>query len=75
MSKLIAVDPLLHMALNQCGPEILGGQSSIKLTTQFIPSTKLKMNDVQEQVIFATSLEHEFYKALTSTKQDTRFVL
>jgi hypothetical protein len=75
MSKLKAVDLLLHMALKQCGNEIVGGQSSIKLTSRFIPSNKLKMDEVQEQVIFATSLEHEFYKALTSTKQDTRFVL
>jgi hypothetical protein len=41
MLKLKAIDPLLHMALDQCGHEIMGGQSSIKITTSFIPSSKL----------------------------------
>ncbi|XP_071680121.1 uncharacterized protein [Lolium perenne] len=72
-SKLKAIDPLLHMVLDQCGQEILGGQSSIKLKTPFIPSSKLKMQHVQppQQVIFATALEHEFYCKLTSTKTES----
>jgi hypothetical protein len=62
------------MVLDQCGQEILGGQSSIKLKTPFIPSSKLKMQHVQppQQVIFATALEHEFYCKLTSTKTESR---
>ncbi|XP_047063425.1 uncharacterized protein LOC124671027 [Lolium rigidum] len=71
-SKLKAIDPLLHMVLDQCGQEILGGQSSIKLKTPFIPSSSMKMQHVQtpQQVIFATAYEHEFYTKLTSSKCD-----
>jgi hypothetical protein len=75
-SKLKAIDPLLHMVLDQCGQEILGGQSSIKLKTPFIPSSSMKMQHVQtpQQVIFATAYEHEFYTKLTSSKCENRYV-
>ncbi|KAM0871951.1 hypothetical protein ACQ4PT_039046 [Festuca glaucescens] len=72
-SKLKAIDPLLHMVLDQCGQEILGGQSSIKVKTPFIPSSKMNMQHVlpPQQVIFATGNEHEFYTKLTSSKTES----
>jgi hypothetical protein len=75
-SKLKAIGPLLHMVLDQCGQEILGGQSSIKLKTSFIPSSKMNMQHVlpPQQVIFATAYEHEFYKKLTSSKTESRYL-
>jgi hypothetical protein len=75
-SKLKAIDPLLHMVLDQCGQEILGGQSSIKLKTPFIPRSKMKMQHIQppQQVIFATAYEYEFYTKLTSSKPESRYL-
>jgi hypothetical protein len=73
--KISAIDPLLHMVLDQCGQEILGGQSSIKLKTPFIPRSKMKMQHIQppQQVIFATAYEYEFYTKLTSSKPESRY--
>jgi hypothetical protein len=75
-SKLKAIGPLLHMVLDQCGQEILGGQSSIKLKTPFIPRSKMKMQHIQppQQVIFATAYEYEFYTKLTSSKPESRYL-
>ena len=75
LSKFKAIDPLLHMALEQFGKEILEGETSVKLYPKFTPSHKLTINEVKpvEQLIYATAIEHEFYQALTSMNHDIRY--
>lgn len=75
-TKLQAVDPLLHMALDQCGADFLDSDNitmnSQKLTNEFIPSSSLPLDEDQntQQVIFANAFENDFYNRLINNKQE-----
>jgi hypothetical protein len=73
-TKLKSIDPLLHMALNKFGDEIMRGERDIKLRSPPTPSMPLNKTMVKTapQVVFSTSFDHEFYTALTTSKHDFR---
>jgi hypothetical protein len=76
-TKLKSIDPLLHMALNKFGDEIMRGERDIKLASPPTPSMPLNKTMVKTapQVVFSTAFEHEFYTALTTSNHDFRLFL